>query len=311
MLSASGLQRRTRFWCIGLIGLLAALLCLPAFAQTGAGSANKTPLLTPWTTLTGGWLAAPANASPALPRSPAFTGYQSWQLPTAVAARANYVYVLDSGRRQIFRYDLNRQNMTPFADYAAGAVTGITVAPDLSLYVADSSARQVLHFSADGRLLRSFSNDMELLRPVAVLLDEPSGRLWVADSLRNQVVVFSSLGRVLAVLRSHVGRSIEAMAQGPDGLYLLDRLGQQVVVIGHDGADRYTLGEGSLKMPSAIAVDRYNRVFVSDSFDNTIKVFEQGQLLASVGGSGAIPASFNRIASLWIESKTCCMSPTV
>ena len=45
------------------------------------------------------------------------------------------------------------------------------------------------------------------------------------------LVVFNSLGRVLSALRSREGRSIEAMAHGPDGLYLVDRLSRQVVVI--------------------------------------------------------------------------------
>lgn len=53
--------------------------------------------------------------------------------------------------------------------------------------------------------------------------------------------------------------------------------------------------------PTAVAMDRFNRVFVSDNFDNTRKVYEQGQLVTSVGGSGAIPASFNQITSLWID----------
>nr|MDP2191900.1 hypothetical protein [Rhodoferax sp.] len=295
-------QHRGPSWRMGLVFFVATLLCVHAAAQTALGTANKQPLLTPWATLAGAWVAAPRpSPSSSLPRKPAFGAYLSWQSPTAVAARGNYVYVVDGGRRQIFRYDLAQQTMTPFTDYAAGAVSAITVAPDLSLYVADTNARQVLHFSFDGRLLQRFSNDMEMARPVAVLLDESSGRLWVADSLRNQVLVFNSLGRVLSALRSREGRSIEAMAQGPDGLYLVDRLSRQVVVIGQDGTDIAVLGKGTLKMPGVIAVDRYNRVFVSDSFDNTIKVYEQGQLVASVGGSGAIPASFNRITSLWMD----------
>ena len=36
-------------------------------------------------------------------------------------------------------------------------------------------------------------------------------------------------------------------------------------------------------------------------FDNTTKVYKNGQLAASFGGSGATPASFNRITSLWLE----------
>ena len=176
-------QHRGPSWRIGLILCVAMLLWVHAAAQPAVATANKQPLLIPWTTLTGAWVAAPRPSPPSsLPRKPAFTGYLSWQSPTAVAARGNYVYVVDGGRRQIFRYDLAQQTMTPFADYAAGAVSAITVASDLSLYVADTNARQVLHFSFDGRLLQRFGNDMEMGRPVAVLLDETSGRLWVRSA---------------------------------------------------------------------------------------------------------------------------------
>ncbi len=300
-MSAPELQPRYPSWRNALLCLVATLLCAAAAAQTIAGSVNRQALLTPWTTLSGAFIAAAPDPLSALARKPHFSGYLAWLAPTAVAARGNYVYVVDGGRRQIFRYDLAQQSMTPFADYAAAAVTGIALAPDLSLYVADSQARQVLHFSVDGRLLQRFGNDLELARPVAVLRDDSSGNLWVADSLYKHLVVFNSLGRVLSVLRSSQARSIEAMAQGPDGLYLLDPLSRQVVVIGHDGTDRYTLGQDTLKMPGALAVDRFNRVFISDNFDNTLKVYEQGQWVASVGGSGAMPAFFNQITSLWID----------
>lgn len=300
-MTAFEMQTRYRPWRSGLLWLVAILLGLAATAQTGAATANGPPLLTPWTTLSGAFIAAAPDLPSAQARQPHFLGYQTWLSPTAVAARGNYVYVVDGGRGQIFRYDLAQQNMAPFADYAAGNVAAIALAPDLSLYVADRQARQVLHFSVDGRLLQRFGNDLALARPVAVLLDQFSGNLWVADSVYNHVVVFNRLGRVLSVLRSNQARGIAAMAQGPDGLYLLDPLSRQVVVIGPDGTDRYTLGQGTLKLPGALAVDRYNRVFVSDSFDNTLKVYEPGQLVTSVGGSGATPAFFNQIASLWID----------
>lgn len=300
-MSAPELESRYPSWKIALLYLVATLLCAGATAQTPAASVKPQTLLTPWTTLNGAFIAAVPDANSARVTPPQFSGYLTWLSPTLVTARGNYVYVVDGARQQIFRYDLARQSMAPLADYVASAVTAIALAPDLSLYVADSQARQVLHFSVDGRLLQRFYNEFELARPVAAWRDEASGNLWVADSLYKHVVLFNSLGRVLSVLRSNQARSIEAMVPGPDGLYLLDRLGRQVVVIGHDGTDRYTLGQGTLKMPGAIAVDRFNRVFVSDSFDNTLKVYEQGQLVSSIGGSAGTPASFNQITGLWID----------
>lgn len=301
MTISSALQYRIHSWRLGLTLWVTTLLCASALAQTGSDNSNKWPLLTPAATLTGAFVEGALAPLSAPPRTPGFSGHLSWQWPTAVAARGNYIYVVDGGRRQIFRYDLAMQTMTPFADYVASGVSGIAVARDLSLFVADADARQVLHFAFDGRLLQKLSNDMELTRPVAVLPDERSANVLVADNLRSHVVVFNSLGRVISALRPVAARSIEAMAQGPDGLYLVDRVNRQIVVIGLDGAERYVLGKGTLKMPGAIAVDQFNRVFVSDTFDNTIRVYQREQLLATIGGAGANLASFNRITSLSVD----------
>lgn len=70
--------------------------------------------------------------------------------------------------------------------------------------------------------------------------------------------------------------------------------------MGLDGADRYVLGGGVLKDPLTIAVDGFNRIYVGDAFDNSIKVFENGELAAEYG-AGHGGTSFNRITSLFIE----------
>ena len=269
------------------------------------GNPGQSPVIIPLTTVAGGWAGKTNNpAAPGLPPTPQASGYLSLRVPTAVVARGNYVYVADSGHRQIYRYDLSRQTMTPFAGFPGTNLSGMAVAADLSLYVADFNGGKILHYAVDGRQLPTFSNSLEVSRPVAILVDQRSSNLWVADAIYNHVVVFTALGRVIAAQASQMGRNIVAMAQGPDGLYLIDRLSGQVVVVGTDGTERYSLGKGDLKMPNAVAVDRYNRVFVSDSFDNTLKVFERGQLSTTVGAGGAIPASFSRITSLFIDQST-------
>lgn len=294
-------RSRWRRWCVGMAAVLSLAGC--AATQASDAAVADRPLLQPWQTLTGARLhVQPVPTFGTMPKSGA--AYLSFLSPTMVAARNNLVYIVDAGHRQIFRYDAAQMAMSRFADYAAVAVAGIVPAPDMSLYVVDTGARQVLHFSHDGRPLRSFGSEQALARPVAVVLDEPTGQLLVADSLYNHVVVFNSLGRALGTLKSDESRSIEAMARGPDGLYLVDRLSRQIVVMGMDGLDRYAFGAGSLKDPQAIAVDRYNRVFVSDGFDNTLKVFQRGQLVATVGGAGASPVRFNRITCLWLDHTT-------
>lgn len=255
------------------------------------------PVLKHTATLNGAWVAAGDTLSGA-GRGAALNGFTQLQQPAALAARAGFLYVADSGRRLIYRYDTGQQRMTPFADYNVGASANIALASDMTLYVADSATGSVSQYAADGRKLRQFARDSSLGRPVAVVVEDGNSRIAVADGLYRHVVIFSSLGHSIAVHQPEQARSIDAMAQGPDGLYLVDRVARQVLVIGWDGDDRYTLGDGVLKLPGAIAVDRFNRVFVSDSFDNTIKIFARGQLVASFG---ALAPGFRLITAMAVE----------
>lgn len=279
----------------------------PAAAPVAVPGAVLAPAPAPlkhWSTFTGAWLArgepsagrpAPMRAAPA----PARGDYMQLQQPAALAARANILYLADAGRRFIFRYDVSAQRLTPLAPYAAGAAANIALAPDFSLYVAEAGGA-LLQYGNDGRLLRTFGQGQrELGRPVAIAVDEAGGRLAVADSLYRHVVLFSNLGQVLNVYQPAAAQSVEGMARGPDGLYLLDRLGRRVVVIGWDGAERYTLGEGQLKLPGALAVDRFNRVFVSDAAERGIKVFVDGQLAGSYKGEAG--PGFTQVSAMTVD----------
>ena len=292
--------RSVRAWLGGL-----ALLCL-----LGTGSANGAdsapaprPLVSRPQVLTGAQLTVEPTSIFQQPRA-AITGYLPSISPVAAVARNNILYVVDAVHRQVFRYDQAKLSMVRFADTASGTASSLTVGPDLSLYVAEVGTGEVMHYSWDGRPLPSFRHETALRQPVGVVVDDAGGQVFIADSLYNHVVVFNGLGRALAILRPEEAQSIESMARGPEGLYLADRLGRQVVVMALDGTDLYAFGNDVLKMPHAIAVDRFNRVYVSDDFDNTIKVFQDRELLATIGGSGASPASFNRIAFLSLDRNT-------
>ena len=290
-----------------VLACIAAGLVLAGCASHGAaeagGDTKSRPPLVYLTSFTGAQAAqAPLFPTPPTARPGAHLYLRS---PVAAVARNNIMYIVDAGHRQILRHDPARLSLARFADYVpAEGSAAIAVGPDLSLYVADIPSGQVMHFAWDGRPLSRFGHDIALRRPVGVVLEEATGQVLIADSLYNHVVVFNSVGSALTTLKSREAHGIESMAGGPDGLYLVDRVGRQVVVMGLDGVDRYVFGSDKLGNPHAIAVDRNNRVYVSDDFDNTIKVFEGGEWVATVGGSGSTPARFNRISFLSIDRNT-------
>jgi hypothetical protein len=299
-----------KFWHGSQISvILAVALILIACANpkglqgTSNSSAEKTTgaVLTHIYSLNGARLIPRPTDLAAILHHKASIDYLLLLSPTQISGNAHYLYIVDSGRRQIYQYDQAQQGMFLFADLPKANITSITVAADLSIYAADTNSRSVLHFSSDGKLLQTFSNSRELAQPVAVTADYRTGQVIVADSLYNQIVVFDSLGRLQSVIRTPQTRSIVAMARGPEGFYVIDRLSRKVVVIGNDGMERHIFGNDTLKDPVAIAMDRFNRTFILDNFDNTIKVYDQGRWRETFGGSGATPGLFNRGNSIWIE----------
>jgi hypothetical protein len=290
--------RYLRFWMI-LVGLLILTACATPPSIQKAKIAEG--LLTPAYTISGARLISRTANTPNFFQQKSGPDYLSFISPSEVRVNGNYLYILDSGRRQLYQFDQAQQGMFLFANFPMATISSISVAPDFSVYAADTSSHSVFHFSADGKLLQTFSHARELARPVAVLVDYTAGQVIVADSLYNQIVIFNSLGRLQSVIRTTQTRSIAAMARGTGGLYLVDRLSRKIVEIGNDGVERSAFGSDRLKDPVAIAVDRYGRVFVGDNFDNTIKIYENGLWRETFGGTGATPGRFNRGNSLWIE----------
>lgn len=256
-------------------------------------------LLQPWEIIRGG------------PEGNFVTGVRELNFvrPIAVAARGNALFVMDAGQDMLFRYERATGRLTPVMNLN-GVMTGdgadIYVARDLSFYIADTFGARVLQFDRSGRLLRTFSNPLNMTRPVSVSVDEASGRVFVADGVYDYVLVFNSTGQLTGSMGGRGGDpgeflNITAMAQGPDGFYVTARVGQHIQVLGEDGQYTYSLPQEGIIFPTAIAVDQDNRVFVSDFSDSSIKVYEQGRLAASVGHPGSGLGQFRHITDLWFD----------
>ncbi|MES2149410.1 MAG: hypothetical protein V4508_06415 [Pseudomonadota bacterium] len=221
-------------------------------------------------------------------------GYLAWLAPVALAARGNHVFVADAGRRQIYRYDLAQQTMVAFQPLAGSGPFALAVGPDLSLYVADSGLPEIRQWSFDGRLLRVYSDRLQLARPSGLALGE-AGELLVADNLYHLLLRFSALGSLVDVLPADQARSLDALARTPQGVFLLDRMGRQLLRL--DGAGEMELLAAVPALASAMAAGA-GRVFVADGL--SIRVLDGDQLRAA----GPDGAAFGRISALALEHNT-------
>jgi hypothetical protein len=300
----SAARTETRYY-FKLLYLMAVLL-LAGCAVDSREQVTQREILQPWTEITGAQAGNLQQGLPAQASPPTGLDYITLQRPVSISARGNDIYLLDAGLRRIFRYDSFQQTLTPFtATLPVRAGMNIYAAPDMSVYVTDPAHEQVLHLNWDGTSLPSLVSRGNMAHPVSVVADMRNGLVLVADGLFDHIIVFDSLGTTLSVIKPRRIQSIAAMTTGPDGIYVVDRLSKRVAVIGWDGTFRYAFGLDALTEPGAIAVSRDNIVFISDNFDNTIKIYRRFTtksndfvLVDKVGGNQIAMDSFNGIGGL-------------
>lgn len=229
--------------------------------------------------------------------------------PVAVAARGNFIYVVDAGSDLLYRYARDFGKLTALKDLrtiVTGEITDLYVDGDLSFYITDTDGGRVLHFDREGNLVQVFEDNRNLARPVSVVVDEERGQVLIADGFNDDVLVYNRLGALQGAIGTRgieAGEftGIQAITTGPDGLYVACRLGHRVQVMSRDGDYLKSFQENTVTFPLAIVVDQDKRAFVADYLDNTIKVYVDGRLIDKLGGSGSGPGRFSRITDMWMD----------
>lgn len=266
------------------------------------------PILTYWETIYGGLVGSSGAGGKILD---VVTGgeFVALSRPTAIAMRDNWLYVVDMGLEMVVRIDRVSQRVERLLELKGvtkDEVADIYVAADRSFYLADTFGSRVLHFNANGRLLRSFQNKLNLVRPVAIGENQTTGEILVADSEFDHVLLFGADGTLLAAVGGRGNEpgqflNVTAMARGPDGFYVGARVGQRIQALSPAGDYLYSFPQGTVVFPMAMAADDDFRVFVGDYMDNSIKVYERGRFVASIGHTGVEPGLFKRITDLWVD----------
>lgn len=234
--------------------------------------------------------------------------------PVAVSGYGDFLYILDGDGPSIYRFNLKNKTLETFGQAGQqfkGEPTNIFVDADLSFYVTDPVGKKVLYFDKSGRFVRHYMDLVNLSRPIDVLVDDLTGNVYVADGSFSHIVIFNKLGTPLRAIGSRgTGpgkfRAITAITKSPsNSLFVADRLELPVQEIGMTpgsaGQFRFALGEGEVVWPTAIAIDKEQRVYVSDKAENTIKIFDDIRLIATVGGTGSAPGRFRLITDMWMS----------
>jgi predicted membrane-bound mannosyltransferase len=155
----------------------------------------------------------------------------------------------------------------------------IALAPDGSIYVADTANHRIQHISPDGELLNvwgSYANRLEGEAPGGTFNEPwgiavaPDGNVYVADTWNHRVQWFT-----------------------PEGEFL-----------GMFGQEGYGEAATSFWGPRDVAVDSTGRVYVSDTGNKYIKVFDRdGNSIGQFGGAGYLPGYLDEPVGLTVSEQ--------
>ena len=139
-------------------------------------------------------------------------------------------------------------------------IAGLALDDDDRLFVTDAKLHHVLVFNPKHEQEAAFGAEV-LVRPAGVAIDRENRFLYVADTGNDVVDVFDA-----------------------DSYKLLRQIGKPSRK--HDQTD-----PGTFSLPEGVAVDKDGNVYVTDTFNNRVEIFDaDGEFISTFGKNGDGPA---------------------
>jgi DNA-binding beta-propeller fold protein YncE len=239
--------------------------------------------------------------------------------PYGVAALGSKIYATMSGKKSpgIAVFDLEKRTFGTFGDVRGeklGVPTGIAVAQDGTVFVADSSRKRVIKFDNSGRTIGSIGGEGEYQVPAGIAVNDGLGRVYIADSYGHCVKVFSYAGEKLFQFgvngtgegQFHYPTNV-AIDRSNSNVAVVDTQNFRVQIFDKDGAYLKKFGEvgdtpGAFSRPKGIGIDSEGHLYVIDAGFSNIQIFDdKGQLLLHFGNMGIGSGEFQVPAGLYID----------
>ncbi len=234
-------------------------------------------------------------------------GQFSYPRAIAVDAARGLVYVVDkTARVQRFGVDGTPELEWRMPEWANGKPTGIEVAPDGRVFVADTHYHRVIAYDGQGRELLRFGaygqGPGELIYPTDVAFG-PKERIYVSEYGGNERVnVFDAGGRFLFSFGSPGPAAGQfnrpqalAFNASQTELFVADACNHRIVVVTPDGDVLRVLGgpgrgPGELAYPYDVMVLRDGTLLVCEFGNNRVqRLSPEGKPLGTLGRVGTRP----------------------
>jgi len=183
------------------------------------------------------------------------------------------VYVADQRVGAIFIFNTETRDVQLIkngSDAKFGLVNGLAIDDSDRLFVSDGKLHRVLVFNPKHEVEGVI--DGTLVDPVGMAIDNENRFLYVADTQQDQVLVYDA-----------------------DSLKLLRR-------IGTGGKNHWLTTPGDFSAPSNVAVDKDGNLYVTDTMNNRVEIYDaDGKFISWFGKHGDGPGYFARPKGIAVD----------
>jgi DNA-binding beta-propeller fold protein YncE len=184
------------------------------------------------------------------------------------------IYAADQGVGAIFIFDPETKDVEMIRnghEAHFGLINGLAMDDNDRLFVTDDKTRQVLVLNASHKPEAAFGADV-LVSPAGIAIDTENRFLYVVDTQSDVVDVFDA-----------------------DSFKLLRK-------IGTPGKKHTLTTPGNFSLPVGVAVDRDGNVYVTDTLNSRVEIFDaDGGFISTFGKAGDGPAQFERPKGIAID----------
>jgi sugar lactone lactonase YvrE len=194
--------------------------------------------------------------------------------PTGIAVDSKgLVYVADPRVGAIFIFNTETRDVQLIrngVEAKFGLINGLAMDDGDRLFVSDGKLRRVLVFNKEHKSDGIVNDGM--VDPNGIALDKENRLLYVADTQQDQVLVYDA-----------------------DSFKLLRR-------IGTGGKNHWLTDAGNFAAPSGVAVDADGNVYVTDTLNNRVEIFDaDGKFISQFGKHCDGPGCFARPKGIAID----------